>query len=261
MDQLDTLRSVKKRYEIDNREYGSDPTEKVEKAVTDCKDEADKMFFDVLGRKDKADKTRNALMVLNRFKFLFHLPANIRGHLVKEDYDRVIEEYERARSLYGNSEESLFQTYLAEAEKGVQQMKVTLTSKLREGSLPVETQKKLIGSLMQLDTEGDPAWECVQTKYRLTFELMETCKNKHANLDATSALRPGNVVTSANSSPAGKIRSMFTPPDDPDSIPHNILFVEDLTERVSAEFPELWKLGQAYFKGELHVEPDTGKQG
>ena len=52
---------------------------------------------------------------------------------------------------------------------------------------------------------------------------------------------------------------MFTPPEDPDSIPHNILFVEDLTERVAAEFPELWKLGQAYFKGELHVEPDTGK--
>ena len=38
--------------------------------------------------------------------------------------------------------------------------------------------------------QGDPAWECVQTKYRLTFELMENCKNKHATLDATSALRP-----------------------------------------------------------------------
>ena len=30
MDQLDTLRSVKKRYEIDNREYGQDPTASVE---------------------------------------------------------------------------------------------------------------------------------------------------------------------------------------------------------------------------------------
>ena len=84
------------------------------------------MFFDVLGRKDKADKTRNALLVLNRFKFLFQLPANIRAHLAKEDYDRVSEEYERARALYGNSEEPLFQTYLAEAEKGVQQMKVNI---------------------------------------------------------------------------------------------------------------------------------------
>ena len=37
---------------------------------------------------------------------------------------------------------------------------------------------------------------------------------------------------------------MFTPPEDPYSIPHNILFVEDLTERMVADFPELWKLGQ-----------------
>ena len=89
------------RYEIDCKEYGRDPTIAVEEAISRCKGEADKMFFDVLGRKDKADKTRNALTVLNRFKFLFHLPASIRGHLAREDYDRVSEEYERARALYG----------------------------------------------------------------------------------------------------------------------------------------------------------------
>jgi len=263
MDQLDTLKSVKQRYEIDCKEYGRDPTIAVEQAISECKEEADKMFFDVLGRKDKADKTRNALTVLNRFKFLFHLPASIRAHLAKEDYDRVTEEYERARALYGSSEEPLFQTYLAEAEAGVQLMKETLTQKLREGDLTVEQQKKLIGSLTQLDTvDGDPAWECVQTRYRVTYELMESCKTSHSNLDGTSAVRPSVQVSSAASSasPAGKIRAMFTPPEDPDRVPQNILFVEDLTERVSAQFPELWKLGQAYFKGELHVEPDVGKQ-
>ena len=57
------------RYEIDCKEYGRDPTVAVEEAISQCKGEADKMFFDVLGRKDKADKTRNALTVLNRFKF------------------------------------------------------------------------------------------------------------------------------------------------------------------------------------------------
>ena len=90
---------------------------------------------------------------------------------------------------------------------------------------------------------------------------METCRNSHAKLDETSALRPVPALAgSVNGSPAGKIRALFTPPADPDRVPQNILFVEDLTDRVSAEFPELWKLGQAYFKSELHVEPDTGKQ-
>jgi len=258
MDQLDTLRSVRKRYEIDRRDFGTNPTVAVESAITKCKEEADKMFFDVLGRKDKADKTRNALTVLNRFKFLFHLPASIRNHLNKEDYDRVIEEFERAKALYGSSDEPLFQTYLAEAEKGVQAMKEVLYTKIRQGVLSVDQQKKLIGSLVQLEREGDPAWESVQTRYRMTFQLMENCKNLHLEKDVT--IVPRSTGQTFSTSPAGKIRAMFTPPEDPERVPENILFVEDLTERVGIEFPELWRLGQAYFKNELHVEPDTGKQ-
>lgn len=257
-DQLDTLKSVKQRYEIDKKEYGVDPTIKVETAIARCKEEADKMFFDVLGRKDKADKTRNALTVLNRFKFLFHLPVSIRAHLAVEDYDRVIEEFERARALYGNSEEQLFHTYLAEAAKGVQQMQEQLYQKVRQGGLSIDQQKKLIGSLIHLDIQGDPAWESVQTRYRLTFELMENCKVAHTEKDCLAVSRPLPAINTL--SPAGKIRRMFATPDESERIPQNILFLEDLTDRVASEFPELWKLGQAYFKHELHVDPDIGKQ-
>lgn len=37
----------------------------------------------MLGRKDKADSTRNALNVLQRFKFLFNLPLNIERNIQK----------------------------------------------------------------------------------------------------------------------------------------------------------------------------------
>ena len=83
VDQLDTLRGIKKRYDIDNKEYGRDPTVKVEKSIEAAKIKADQMFFDVLGRKDRADATRNALNVMNRFKFLFYLPANIEANIAK----------------------------------------------------------------------------------------------------------------------------------------------------------------------------------
>jgi len=260
MDQLDTLRSIRRRYELDRREYGGQPTAGVESAIFKCKDEADKMFFDVLGRKDKADKTRNAITVMNRFKFLFYLPSSIRTHLIKEDYDRVIEEYERAKALYGNSDEPLFQSYLGEAEKGVQTMKEDLYQRIRQGVLSIEQQKKLIGCLVQLEKDGDPAWESVQTRYRLTFQLMENCKNGHLEKDRSLLARNAAPAPAFVTSPAHKIKEMFTPPDDLDKIPQNVLFVEDLTERMAVEFPELWKLGQAYFKHELHVQPDMGKQ-
>ena len=52
--------------ETDCKEYGREPTVPVEKSVAEAKKEADQMFFDVLGRKDRADATRNALNVMNR---------------------------------------------------------------------------------------------------------------------------------------------------------------------------------------------------
>ncbi len=42
---------------------------------------ADGLFQEVLGRKDKADSTRNALSVLQKFKFLFYLPVNMERNI------------------------------------------------------------------------------------------------------------------------------------------------------------------------------------
>lgn len=44
------------------------------------------------------------------------------------------------------------------------------------------------------------------------------------------------------------------------SVPQRVLFVEELTEIVSNRFPDLWKLGQAYFSGELHVRVEPSRQ-
>ena len=48
----------------------------VEEAVAAAKKEADQMFFDVLGRKDRADATRNALNVMNRY-INVHIVQNV----------------------------------------------------------------------------------------------------------------------------------------------------------------------------------------
>lgn len=70
----------------------------------ECKEEADKLFEDVLQRKDRADGTRSALNVLHRFRFLLYLPVNIERHIQKGDYDVVINDYARAKSLFGDTQ-------------------------------------------------------------------------------------------------------------------------------------------------------------
>lgn len=69
-----------------------------------AKEEADRLFEDVLKRKDEADRTRNALGILQRFRFLFHLPSSLDKNIQKSDYDLVINDYARAKALFGNTE-------------------------------------------------------------------------------------------------------------------------------------------------------------
>jgi exocyst complex component 2 len=69
-----------------------------------AKEEADRLFEDVLERKDRADGTRNALGVLQRFRCLFHLPTSLERNIQKAEYDLVINDYARAKALFGNTD-------------------------------------------------------------------------------------------------------------------------------------------------------------
>jgi hypothetical protein len=48
-------------------------------------------------------------------------------------------------------------------------MQESLYQKIRQGGLSIDQQKKLIGSLIHLDIQGDPAWESVQTRCHAIF--------------------------------------------------------------------------------------------
>lgn len=43
-------------------------------------------------------------------------------------------------------------------------------------------------------------------------------------------------------------------------VPQSVLFVDEICDILSTAFPDLWKLGQAYFSGELKVKVETGRQ-
>ena len=68
-------------------------------------------------------------------------------------------------TLYKNSESEVIKKYLAEIKKGVDALKDTLNKMIHENlDLSVEEQKKLIANLVQIDTECDPAWNCLQLR-------------------------------------------------------------------------------------------------
>lgn len=105
---LDVLHELQKAMEKDKQEMGSDLTEKLSEAVLKSKREAENIFEFILAKKDQADSTRNALSILQKFRFLFNLPVTIEKNIQKGDYDVVINDYNRARSVFQDTEVAVF---------------------------------------------------------------------------------------------------------------------------------------------------------
>jgi exocyst complex component 2 len=72
--------------------------------VLECRNEGGLLFERVLRGREKADRTRNALSLLHRFKFLFTLPASIDRNLANQEYDTIINDYARINNLFGKTD-------------------------------------------------------------------------------------------------------------------------------------------------------------
>jgi len=81
---------------------------------------------------------------LQRFRFLFHLPSSLDKNIQKADYDIVINDYARAKALFGNTEVQVFQRVLQEAEHRILNLRDVLLGKLQNYPSSLDEQKKII---------------------------------------------------------------------------------------------------------------------
>lgn len=236
---LDVLYELQKAMEKDKQEMGSDLTEKLSEAVTRSKNEAENIFESILARKDRADSTRNALSILQKFRFLFNLPVAIEKNIHKGDYDIVINDYNRAKSLFQNTEVAVFRRVFNDVEQRVQCFRNFLMDSLKQLPMPVDDQKRLIRYLISLGSPGSPAWDAVQHYYGWLYDSVRACKEKHLTILAEEDSSELSV----------------TSVEEPQ--PRQVFFVEEVTELFQKYLPEFWKLGQAYLAGDLFVVDDT----
>ncbi|CAH6803390.1 Exoc2 [Phodopus roborovskii] len=237
-------------------------------ALSGASNTADTLFQEVLGRKDKADATRNALNVLQRFKFLFNLPLNIKRNIQKGDYDVVINDYEKAKSLFGKTEVQVFKKYYAEVEAGIEDLRELLLKKLLETPSTLHDQKRYIRYLSDLHAPGDPAWQCIGAQHKWTLKLMQDCKEGHMKslkgnpgphspmLDLDNDVRP-SVLGHLSQTASLKRGSSFQSGRDDTwryKTPHRVAFVEKLTKLVLSQLPNFWKLWISYVNGSLFSE-------
>lgn len=242
---LEALETLKSTLEKDVQALDVDLAVPAKQAIQKAKEEAFGLFEEMLTRKEKADSTRNALSVLQRFRFLFNLPANIEKNIRKGDYEIVINDYARAKSLFHDTEVAVFKKVYQEVEQRIEHFREMLLEKLKEQPSTVEEQKRLVKFLVNLEMPNDPAWQCVVHNKTWLINLLNQTKDKHINL-ASQIENQENIIN---------LNQL--------DMPQIVKFIVDITDQFTEHFPNLWKLGQAYLGGQLHIREtsDSDKQG
>ncbi|XP_029286026.1 exocyst complex component 2 [Cottoperca gobio] len=265
----DALAAIHQRLESDGTErVEGSMTQRLENILNRASDTADTLFQEVLGRKDKADSTRNALNVLQRFKFLFNLPLNIERNIQKGDYDVVINDYEKAKSLFGNTEVPVFKKVYAEVETRIAALRSLLLEKLLQTPSTLHDQKRYIRYLSDLHAPGDPAWQCIYAQHKWILQLMQNCRNEFISgqrvsvgaLDSEGDARPsalGRLSHTASLKRGGSLRTP-RPSTWRFETPQQVQFVEKLSDVVIGQLPNFWKLWISYVNGSLFSE--TGEK-
>ncbi|ERE79950.1 exocyst complex component 2 [Cricetulus griseus] len=161
----DALSAIHQKLEADGTEkVEGSMTQKLENVLNRASNTADTLFQEVLGRKDKADSTRNALNVLQRFKFLFNLPLNIKRNIQKGDYDVVINDYEKAKSLFGKTEVQVFK----KCNAGAHSPMLDLDNDVRPSVLGHLSQTASLKRGSSFQSGRDDTWR-YKTPHRVAF--------------------------------------------------------------------------------------------
>ncbi|KAF7658486.1 hypothetical protein LDENG_00012320 [Lucifuga dentata] len=266
----DALAAIHQRLESDGTErVEGSMTQRLENILNRASDTADTLFQEVLGRKDKADSTRSALNVLQRFKFLFNLPLNIERNIQKGDYDVVINDYEKAKSLFGSTEVPVFKKVYAEVETRIGALRSLLLDKLLQTPSTLHDQKRYIRYLSDLHAPGDPAWQCIYAQHKWILQLMQNCRDEFINgqrvggacaLDLEGDARLSALSRLSHTTSLKRGGSLRTP--RPSNwrfeTPQQVQFVEKLSDVVIGQLPNFWKLWISYVNGSLFSE--TGEK-
>lgn len=127
--------------------------------LQDAEQDAQQLYKPILTRKQEADRIRNTLVTLQRFKFIFSLPSTLRGYELDGRYDQCVRDYKKIKSLQlpKTGHVALLERVMKEVGVVVANIRKKLFRRLEDPSAPFSEQVKIFGYLSELDCEKDPA--------------------------------------------------------------------------------------------------------
>lgn len=144
---------------------------------------------------------------------------------------------------------------LEEVDKRIISIRKELHEQICQMPQSVEQQKKLVKALTNLELqqnglpitkelpETDAAWDAIEARAKYLDETLKSIFDQHAAKENQQSIAKARDVSNSNEIP-----------------PPRVQFCEEICEIAASQIPDIWRLGQSYFTGELKglSEPKPG---
>ncbi|KAI8641657.1 exocyst complex component Sec5-domain-containing protein [Parasitella parasitica] len=170
----------------------------IQRSLDAANTRAEQIYGPVVERRQRVEKVRSTLYILQRYRFLFNLPSSLLESIKQTKYEAAIRDYKKGKYLYqvlkGDLDSTERSTGLSDMEKDtgltdlhrkvfdkvwtevskiVVELQNVLLRMLADPWRSMDDQEKTINSLFDLDTTEDPAWFYLDSQYQWIMGLMK----------------------------------------------------------------------------------------
>jgi len=175
--------------EVMNRGKGLSKTLKLDNKLQTMQRVADTLYKPLVERKKKTDRIRSALEVLDRFRFFFSLPGNLKKNIKRQKYTEVVRLYQKSKNFKLASDARILHAVEEAVYVIMAKFRETLLKKLENPHASLEEHTVIIGFLENLDCTKNPTW------YYLTHRadwMVSVLEKWHKDFHRYASLRSGS---------------------------------------------------------------------
>jgi len=182
-----------------NRDASNDMgTNQFNTKLTSVIDMAKDLYGPILDRRNKAEKIRITLNILERWKFFFDLPRKLQECLRLRKIDNAVKNYKKGKYLIQSftdvndlsphatsssripeGQRKVFDEVWSEVNITVKQIHEYLYEQLSDPSVPMKIQEKNIFNLVSLDSKGDPVSFYLNQQFQWNLRLLSSIFTEH----------------------------------------------------------------------------------
>ncbi|KAG0038947.1 hypothetical protein BGZ82_010243 [Podila clonocystis] len=226
------------------QDYG---THRLNTILRESYGKAHEVINPVLERREKIEKLRSTVGLLEPYRLFFNLPNTLQESIKQGKYQLAARDYNKGKVLlaqaFPNSNGSdaastasgstlietkrrVFDRVWSEVERIVARLRMDLESQLEEPWRGMEEHERNIKLLFELDTTTDPVWHCLSSQYRWIKKIMVESYDEQA------------LIVEAKE-PEVKFWIALT------------TGVKTLSELLLRLLPDFWKLAVAFMDGKI----------